>query len=215
MELGLLFTAMKARISFIMVGTLEPRKGYGQVLDAFQQLWRRNVEVNLVVVGKEGWLVDDLSKRFRAHSKKNQRFFWIEGACDEDLEKIYNAGTALITASFGEGFGLPIVEAAKRGLPIIARDTPINREVAQDSAYFFNGSDPIALERALEDWLKLYEKDAHPKPDSIRSFTWKESSQTLLNLCIKHDHSHSCEATKVNHGRAPVRDLKAESAEHT
>ena len=38
-----------------MVGTLEPRKGYLQALDAFERLWEQGVEVNLVIVGREGW----------------------------------------------------------------------------------------------------------------------------------------------------------------
>jgi len=58
--------------SFLMVGTLEPRKGHAQVLDAFEQLWRDNENVNLVVVGRQGWMVEDLVARLRAHTEQGR-----------------------------------------------------------------------------------------------------------------------------------------------
>ncbi len=48
---------LQSRPSFLMVGMIEPRKGYLHVLEAFTQLWRQGLEINLVIVGKEGWTV--------------------------------------------------------------------------------------------------------------------------------------------------------------
>ena len=50
--------------TFLMVGTIEPRKGYAEVLEAFDQLWAAGHAMNLVVVGKAGWMVDDTLARF-------------------------------------------------------------------------------------------------------------------------------------------------------
>ncbi len=63
------------RESFLMVGTLEPRKGYAQVLKAFEQLWQSDIDVNLIIIGKEGWMTEKLVDRLRAHQEQNKRLF--------------------------------------------------------------------------------------------------------------------------------------------
>jgi len=120
--------------AFLMVGTLEPRKGHAQVLGAFEQLWQEGKEVILVIVGKEGWKVGALAERLRAHPQRGTRLFWLENISDEYLELIYAESSCLLAASEGEGYGLPLVEAARRKCPILARDIPVFREVAGSGA---------------------------------------------------------------------------------
>jgi len=167
------------RPTFLMVGTLEPRKGHAQVLEAFEQLWQSGQDVNLVIVGKLGWMVEMLVERLRRHSKLNKRLFWLEGISDEYLGKIYTASTCLIAASYGEGFGLPLIEAAQHKLPILARDIPVFREVAGEHAYYFNAQSTDALTQAIKKWLALYEAGQHPKSNTMHWLTWKESSEML------------------------------------
>ena len=139
-----------------MVGTVEPRKGHAQALAAFEKLWGQGLEANLVIVGKQGWKMEVIG-RSPASSLRNvgKRLFWLEGISDEYLEKIYDACTCLIAASEGEGFGLPLIEAAQHKLPIIARDIPVFREVAGEHAYYFSGLDPQSLAESVKNWLTL------------------------------------------------------------
>lgn len=178
---------MRARPSFLMVGTLEPRKGHQQVLDAFELLWGNGVDTNLVLVGKQGWMVEEFVSRLRAHPKINKNLFWLEGVSDEYLEKVYAASSCLIAASYGEGFGLPLIEAAQHKLPIIARDIPVFREVAGDHAYYFDSEDPEELAGTIEHWSELYKKGKHPTSDNMSWFTWKESAQQLLDILLEND----------------------------
>jgi hypothetical protein len=113
---------MEAVPAAIMVGTVEPRKGHRQVVAAFDALWQSGVDLNLVIVGKKGWMVDELATAIMAHRAFGQRLFWIQDASDAVLERVYELAHVLIAASMGEGFGLPLVEAALRGVPIVARD---------------------------------------------------------------------------------------------
>jgi glycosyltransferase involved in cell wall biosynthesis len=166
--------------SFLMVGTLEPRKAHAQVLDAFELLWENGADVNLVVVGKKGWLADELIKRLHRHQETNKHLFWFDGASDEQLEILYAANTCLIAASYGEGFGLPVIEAAQRKLPVIARDIPVFREVAGDHAYYFKADHPGELAKAIENWLGLFKSNQHPKSDNMPFITWTESATQLL-----------------------------------
>lgn len=179
---GDVLARLEIESSFLMVGTLEPRKGHGQVLDAFERLWADDHPARLVIVGKQGWMVEELAERLRAHPENGIRLFWIEDGSDEYLEKLYAAATCLIAASFGEGFGLPLIESAQHGLPIIARDLPVFREVAGGHAFYFRTEDPGELAGAVHDWLALHESGAHPRSHEMRWLTWKESATRLLEI---------------------------------
>lgn len=171
---------ISSKNSFLTVGTLEPRKGQGQILAAFEALWDRGIDINLVIVGKHGWMVDELAKKLKNHAELGNRLFWLESISDEYLEKIYSMSTCLIAASEGEGFGLPLIEAAQRKLPIIARDIDVFREVAQNGAYYFQNSvSPIVLADSVAAWLELYKEEAHPKSQSISWITWEESASQI------------------------------------
>jgi glycosyltransferase involved in cell wall biosynthesis len=175
---------MRARKSFLMVGTLEPRKGQTQVLDAFDRLWDKACDVNLVIVGKQGWMVDQLVGRLREHPELHKRLFWLEGISDEYLEKVYAASTCLIAASYGEGFGLPLVEAAKHNLPIIARNIPVFREVADKHAYYFDAITPGQLAESIESWVKLYYRGESPNSDKLPWLGWSDSVVRLNEILL-------------------------------
>jgi len=171
---------LQGRVTFLMVGTLEPRKGHAQVLAAFEELWGAGRDINLVIVGKKGWMIDELVKRLRRHPEKDRHLFWLEGLDDEGLERIYAASTCLIAASYGEGFGLPLIEAAQHGLPVIARDIPVFREVAGDHAFYFDAEDAAGLARAVEAWLESFKAGSQPDSRGMQWLTWQQSAQELL-----------------------------------
>ena len=153
--------SLRARPSFLMVGTVEPRKGHAQTLAAFEALWAQGENVNLAIVGKPGWMVDRLVETLRAHPELGNRLFWLEGISDEFLGQVYAASTCLIAASEGEGFGLPLIEAAQHKLPIIARDIPVFREVAGEHAAYFAGKAPGDLAHCISAWLQLHAAGRH------------------------------------------------------
>ncbi|MCQ2031178.1 glycosyltransferase [Stutzerimonas zhaodongensis] len=176
------FSILNRRPSFLMVGTLEPRKGHSQVLDAFEQLWKSGADINLVIVGKLGWMVDSLEQRLRDHPELDKRLFWFNDVGDDQLERLYAASVGLIAASYGEGFGLPLIEAAQHKLPIIARDIPVFREVAGEYAYFFAASSGKELAVTIADWLRLYREGQHPASDGMQWLTWQESAAQLKHV---------------------------------
>jgi glycosyltransferase involved in cell wall biosynthesis len=175
---------LQSRPTFLMVGTVEPRKGYTQVLEAFDLLWHLGSDVNLVIVGKEGWLVNQLIERIRSHPERNKRLFWLEGISDVYLDQIYAASTCLIAASYGEGFGLPLIEAAQHQLPIIARDIPVFREVAGQHAYYFNTSSAFELSKSVKYWLELYQRKVHPNSVFMQWLTWQDSACQLAKIMV-------------------------------
>jgi glycosyltransferase involved in cell wall biosynthesis len=188
--------AFAARPTFLMVGTIEPRKGHLQVLDAFDQLWSQGVDANLAIVGAEGWrnvpphmrrTIPEILARLRSHPERKRRLFWVNEPSDEYLEKIYAASTCLIAAAEGEGFGLPLIEAARHRVPIIARDIPIFREVAGGHAFYFTGLQPEALAAAIKEWLTLYGNGNYPKSDAMPWMTWAQSVERLKDVVLRGD----------------------------
>ncbi len=190
-DAGEVLAALKKRPTFLTVGTIEPRKSYGQILSAFEDLWADGLEANLVIIGKQGWMVEKLIDAIREHKEFNRRLFWLQNISDEYLEKVYASSDCLIIASQGEGFGLPIIEASVHNLPVIARDIPVFREVAGESASYFSGLDSKDLSGAIRNWLALKRENKVPRLDGMKRLTWKESCQELLDrvfsLVAKHD----------------------------
>lgn len=185
---------LRSRFTFLMVGTVEPRKGLLQTIEAFDLLWNEGVDVNLVVVGSEGWkglpeemrrTVPAIVSKLQGHPELGKRLFWLNGISDEYLERIYEAASCLIAASEGEGFGLPLIEAAQHGLPIIARDIPVFHEVAGNNAIYFTGLSSTVMAGTIKSWLHLSGQENNPLSAGINWLTWKESTQNLLDVIFK------------------------------
>jgi glycosyltransferase involved in cell wall biosynthesis len=176
--------ALAARPSFLMVGTVEPRKGHTQALAAFELLWEQGQDVNLVIVGKQGWMMDKLAERMAAHPEKDKRLFWLAGISDEMLLKLYAGSSALLSPSEGEGFGLPLIEAAQHDIPIIARTLPVFREVAGEHAFYFEGLEPRDLALAVEQWLALQREGKAPASTGMPWLTWDQSARQVLDALV-------------------------------
>lgn len=177
---------LRSTKTFLIVGTLEPRKSHRLALVTFENLWSKGLDISLVIIGKQGWMVDELVEKIRNHPELNKHLFWLEGISDEYLEKVYVASTCLIAASEGEGFGLPLIEAAQKKLPIIVRDIPVFREVAGEYAYYFaNDNDPAILAETIENWIELHKNNNHPKSDNMSWLTWEKSAKQLLERLLK------------------------------
>jgi len=172
---------LKSLPTFLSVGTIEPRKSHHVTLDAFEQLWAGGHDVNLVLVGKQGWLVDDLVARLQNHPRKGTQLFWLTGVTDEYLARIYQAADCLVTASVGEGFGLPLIEAAQNAKPIIARDLPVFREVAGNCATYFSGG-PDALASAVNNWMVANRSGRAPSVAGMTWLRWEQSAEQLKRV---------------------------------
>ena len=169
----------RATPSFINVGTLEPRKGQAQALDAFELLWAKGYSANLILIGKQGWQTEQLAQRIEQHPQLNQKLFWLNNASDEFLEQIYSVCSALLATSLGEGFGLPLLEARSHQVAIIARDLPVFREVLDNHGYYFSGQHGNDLAIVIEQYLHTPAAKQVDQPP-IPTLTWQGSAQQLL-----------------------------------
>ena len=173
--------------SFLMVGTLEPRKGHHVALDAFEKGWESGMDAHLTLVGTYGWGSDGLIERIRSHPEYNKRLRWYDSMGDEDLIALYGRSDALIASSYAEGFGLPIVEAGRFGIPIIASDIPVFKEVAKGAptAHFFETGSPDSLLKELRKFAAGHNQISSKSKSALPDWPdWAESTEELLSVVV-------------------------------
>ncbi|MFG1427505.1 glycosyltransferase [Roseixanthobacter glucoisosaccharinicivorans] len=144
--------AVLARRPWLMVGTVEPKKGHRDAVATFERLWREGYERPLVIIGRRGWMSEDMLEIICGSPWYGQRLFWYQDLGDAEVAAHYAGAHALLFASVAEGFGLPPLEAATRGLPVLARDIPVVRELLGAAGCYFSGRREMpGAVRALED----------------------------------------------------------------
>lgn len=162
---------------YLSVGTLEPRKGHAVALDAFERYWAAGGEAAYVVAGRRGYASDALIERIETHAEYGRRLFWFSDAGDLDLVDLYAATAALVYPSIAEGFGLPLVEAAHFGAPVVASDIPVLREVGEGQVEYFRVLDSGDLAAQLAQF------DRKPRtPPALAAASWRQAAAELTQL---------------------------------
>lgn len=164
----------------LMVGTIEPRKSHAAALDAFEQLWKQGETLALCIVGKEGWMVSDLLLRLRSHVELGKRLFLFEDSTDADMAELYRGASGLLFLSKGEGFGLPLIEAAQFGTPIVCSDLPVFHEIAGDFAHYVSLGEPDKLASELQGWASMLRSGQVRRTEAMPRLSWRDSAHALL-----------------------------------
>lgn len=151
--LDALLATMRQRPTILMVGTIEPRKGYQDALDAMEYLWAEGQDIGLVLVGGTGWKMEAFDTRLAAHAEKGRRLHQPGKISDEALEHVYAACTAVLFPSYAEGFGLPMAEALRFGKPVLARHLPVFEGRGNAVRFFDAQADTPTLAQAIRAWL--------------------------------------------------------------
>lgn len=182
---------------YLMVSTIEPRKNHAYLLDAFERLWARGVEVRLCIIGKVGWKSEELIGRIQHHPELNRKLFIFNRLNDSGLEYAYAHARALVFPSHAEGFGLPLVEAMQRGVPVMASDIPVFREIGDDYVAYFDLADPEALASLVEQHQCSGQFPASKALAEWQWIGWREASLQLFDKTLRiagraeqvHEHS--------------------------
>lgn len=169
---------------YLMVGALEARKNHAFLLDAFDQLWQRGLDVRLCLVGNHTRQVPELMERLEHHSQRGRRLFCFPDLSDAELKHAYGRATALVYPSIVEGFGLPIVEALLHGRRVLASDTPIHREVGGTYCEYFPLDSPHGLVDRLVAWETGAGQPAACDAGQYPVATWQDSCRNLFQACL-------------------------------
>ena len=119
----------------LSVGTLQPRKNYDRLIDAYMRLPKRIIENhNLVIVGKYGWNSENLIKKINRFSPKGNVTWLPSVNSDEELRAIYRRAKVFAFPSLYEGFGVPVLEAFASNVPVVTSNTTSIPEVSNGAA---------------------------------------------------------------------------------
>jgi glycosyltransferase involved in cell wall biosynthesis len=166
-----------ANAHFLAIGTIEPRKNYDFLLEAWDEFSSENTDIkqNLVIIGKSGWKNRKLISRLHTTRKT----IWIDSACDFGIKKILQDSIALISSSKDEGFGLTPGEALLFGVPIILSDILIYREIYPQADVFFS----LAATDQLKDAFKIFsDKLIRNAPENLFENRFNKITDALLLL---------------------------------
>jgi glycosyltransferase involved in cell wall biosynthesis len=135
-----------ARPYVLVPGTVEPRKNQARVVRAYRQV-APDVPHALVLAGPDGWRAESLDAELaRRGPGRVVRTGRLEEA---DLDALYRGADLVAYLSLYEGFGLPVIEAMRRGVPVVASTTPAVAETAGDAASLVDPEDVAAIAEAI------------------------------------------------------------------
>ena len=177
---------------FLFVGTKEPRKNLRGTIEAFRQASQVGLnDHDLILVGPTGWGESGL-RAAKAGERADPRIVDLGPISDARLAGVYRSCTAVVLASFYEGFGIPLVEAMQQGKPVITSATGAMAEVAGDAAIRVDPANPPSIARAFLELASNDETRHRLALNASRrsaSFSWDRAAQAtaevLDNACAR------------------------------
>jgi hypothetical protein len=170
----------------LTVASLEWRKNVTGLLKAFH-LFREKYKIDsklLIAGGERRSKVGEIYRTYKNLSLGESVCFL--GHVDtNDLVHLYNAAEALIFPSFYEGFGLPPLEAMACGIPVVASDIPVFREILQDAALLVDANNPQKISEAIYEVLtneSLAQELKVRGLERVKYFSWQKTAQQTLRV---------------------------------
>jgi len=168
--------------AFLTVAALHPRKGVDTLIDAFSSLWAGGADLRLVLSGRT--IDRRIASAIRAHPESGKRLFYPGFLGDVQIAALARQVEAMIIPSRDEGFGLPMAEAGYLGLPVIARDIPVFREIAGAQPWYFGAGEGNDLATRIRQWLDLEPARKRDHVPVVAARTWQESARQLTTVLL-------------------------------
>lgn len=172
---------------FIFVGTMHPRKNIPNLLRAFDLFREKNTEpFRMVLVGSMSFLTGEIDQVLRGMKHREDVVFTgrLEPA---DLHRLMASAEALVFVPFIEGFGIPMVEAMRCAVPVIASDATSLPEIAANAALYVSPHEPVNIAEAMHRLISepgLKDNLSARGLERSRFFSWDKSATELWELII-------------------------------
>ncbi len=173
----------------LFVGTLQPRKNIVRLIEAFNVLIKKykNKTTQLVLVGKKGWLYDEIFKVTRELNLE-KRLIFTDFIADDDLAYLYQHARCFVLPSLYEGFGIPVIEAMACGCPVVASSVSSLPEIVGDAGILINPKNTKDIAEGMYNagFNELKRKEIIKKGfERIKLFSWKKCAEETLEVLEK------------------------------
>ncbi|HSQ98021.1 MAG TPA: glycosyltransferase family 1 protein [Rickettsiales bacterium] len=171
--------------------SLNKRKNLAFLVSAFIDFLEENQNIqdlNLVLAGPKGWLIDDMLNNIQNCAKYKDKIILTGFVDEEDKNTIYNKAFTFIFPSLAEGFGLPVLEAMHCGIPVISSNTTSLPEVYGDAAIGISPTDKNDLISAITNFYfdeKLRQKYIEKGLKQTKKFSWEKTVDNMVNEYLK------------------------------
>lgn len=172
---------------FIYIATIEPRKNHLLLLNIWRRLVAEHGEAApaLVLVGRRGWENENVVDMLERADALRDHVIEAGELTDRQMEEAMAGARAMLMPSFQEGFGMPVIEALSKNVPVICSDIPAHREVGGEAPDYIDPLDGMGWLRAVEQ----YWPDASPRRAAQiarmaqwRAPTWRDYFDTVESL---------------------------------
>jgi glycosyltransferase involved in cell wall biosynthesis len=169
---------------FLFVGSLHPRKNVQRLVQAFSAFCLVNFEIDLVIVGNAMWK----QEVFQLTDETKKRVHFLGHLTTIELSRVTGAAFALSYVPYFEGFGIPLVEAMRCGVPIISADASCLPEIAGNAAIYCN---PFSVMDITDKMSELAGKPALHSSLSKNAlsrstqFSWDKSAEDVWKVLME------------------------------
>lgn len=144
--------AARQRPYFVVCGTIEPRKNHLLLLNVWRELAEQMgaSAPRLIIVGRRGWEIESVIDLLERCERLSPHVLEVNGLSTLELRALIAGAVAVLSPSFSEGFGLPVAEAIAGGVPVIASDIPVFREIGGPDVAYAHPLDGPGWRRAIQ-----------------------------------------------------------------
>ncbi len=169
---------------FFYIGRLEKKKNILRLIEAYNLLAKDLSDIDLVLVGCGSYGYEDIKDLIKKYNL-NERVRVLGFVEQDEAEILFRSAAVFVFPSLYEGFGMPILEAMKYGVPVIASNIPACRETAGKAAIFIDPYDYISLSRAMKDLLSnndLRGEMIKIGYQHVKQFSWEKCAQETYKV---------------------------------
>lgn len=166
--------------TILCAGTLCPRKNQLRLIRAYASLPSHlRAQYKLILVGGRGWNDEEIVD----HCHKVKGVEWRDYVSDEEYQDLLSSATILAHPSLYEGFGLQVLDAMQRGIPVLTSHRGSLQEIVGDAALTIDPESEVSITKGLTLLLEdedLQKKFATQGPAQAKNFTWKRTVDLFL-----------------------------------
>lgn len=174
----------------LSVGTVQPRKNYERLIEAFSLFLAKNKqkfgEIDLVIVGKKGWLVDAILAAPAEYGVAD-RVKFLDFVPDAELPELYRNALCFALPSLYEGFGLPVLEAMAYKTPVVISNVSSLPEIAGKAGIYVDPERPESIAEGLLTAVRqrnLLQGKTRIQAGlgQVRLFSWDRAAEQTLEI---------------------------------